>query len=64
MGRRRTLNLNFGDSSEQAGIELVSEQSGSQEGKKRWYSLDGCKLSGRPTAPGLYIYGNKKVFVR
>ena len=29
-----------------------------------WYNLNGQKLSGKPTTPGIYIHGNKKVFVR
>ena len=29
-----------------------------------WYSLDGRRLSGKPTKGGLYIYGNKKVVIK
>jgi hypothetical protein len=28
-----------------------------------WYSLDGRKLSGKPTQKGLYIHGGKKVVI-
>ena len=29
-----------------------------------WYNLNGQKLSGKPTVPGIYINGNKKVIIR
>lgn len=29
-----------------------------------WYNLNGQKLNGKPTVPGIYINGNKKVVVR
>ena len=29
-----------------------------------WYNLNGQKLKGQPTAPGIYINGNKKVVVK
>ena len=29
-----------------------------------WYSLDGRKLSGKPTKKGLYINGGKKVVIK
>jgi hypothetical protein len=29
-----------------------------------WYNLNGQKLSGKPTVPGIYINGNKKVIIK
>ena len=29
-----------------------------------WYNLNGQKLSGKPTTPGIYINGNKKVIIK
>ena len=29
-----------------------------------WYNLNGQKLSGKPTTPGIYINGNKKVVIK
>ena len=29
-----------------------------------WYNLNGQKLNGKPTAPGIYINGNKKVVIK
>ena len=28
-----------------------------------WYTIDGRRLGGKPTAPGVYIHGNRKVIV-
>ena len=53
--------LNFGD--EETGIKAtdctdLTDKAGS------WYSLDGVRLSGKPTKKGLYIHGGRKVLVR
>ena len=32
--------------------------------KTAWYSLDGRKLSGKPTAKGLYIHGGRKTVIK
>ena len=29
-----------------------------------WYTLDGRRLSGQPTAKGIYIYKGKKVIIK
>ncbi len=29
-----------------------------------WYTINGVQLTGKPTAPGIYIHGGKKVFVK
>ena len=31
---------------------------------ERWYTLDGRRLSGKPTAKGVYIVGGKKIVVK
>jgi arabinogalactan endo-1,4-beta-galactosidase len=41
-----------------AGISSVNVQ---KQADGYWYTLDGRRLSGEPTAKGLYIHGNKKV---
>ena len=28
-----------------------------------WYTLDGCRLTGNPTKPGIYLYQGKKVLI-
>lgn len=45
------------------GISEVNEENASN-GKAEWYSLDGQKLNGVPTAKGLYIVNGKKVLVK
>ncbi len=35
-----------------------------QEADINWYTLDGRRLEARPSTPGLYIHGKKKVVVR
>ena len=42
------------------GIDNIAVDSQSNE----WYNLNGQKLNGKPTTPGIYINGGKKVIVR
>ena len=44
----------------QTGIDNIAVDSQSNE----WYNLNGQKLNGKPTTPGIYINGGKKVIVR
>ena len=59
------FNLNF-DDGETTGIKSLSpDLSPSREGSAgAWYSLDGRKLSGKPTHKGLYINGGRKVVIK
>ena len=41
---------------------IVNGQSSMVNGQ--WYTLDGRKLNGKPTAPGIYIINKKKVLVK
>lgn len=45
------------------GISEVNEENGVND-KAEWYSIDGQKLNGVPTAKGLYIVNGKKVLVK
>jgi len=36
----------------------------SQDSNPYWYTLDGRRLEARPSTPGLYIHGKKKVVIR
>ena len=65
----RAFVLNFGDSSEQTGIkETIYPTPGSTsawEGSaEEWYSLDGRRINGKPTAHGLYINNNRKIVIK
>ncbi len=43
------------------GIKSVSSDSNEQND---WFSLDGTRLSGKPSQPGIYVNGKKKVVVK
>ncbi|MBP5772177.1 MAG: fibronectin type III domain-containing protein [Bacteroidaceae bacterium] len=54
--------LNFGDYA--TGIASLSTESGGQgKAANGWFTLDGRKLEGKPTAKGLYIHRGMKVVV-
>ena len=55
------FNLNFGE--EATGV--ISIENGKLKIEDdNWYSLDGRKLSGKPSAKGLYIHGGVKVVIK
>ena len=47
---------------ETSGIRSVYDDS--RVGEGQWYSLDGRRLNGKPTAKGLYIHNGKKVIIK
>ena len=59
----RAFVLNFGDD-EATGIISVHDSGFTVNGSAAWYTLDGRRLDGQPTAKGLYIHGGKKVVVK
>jgi len=59
----RAFRLDFGEG-DASGIVSVSKEAGSEGVADAWYTLDGRRLSGKPTAKGLYIYGSKKVMIK
>ena len=46
---------------ETTGINSVSSDSNVQND---WFTLDGTRLSGKPTLPGIYINGKKKIAIK
>ena len=46
---------------ETTGINSVSSDSNVQN---NWFTLDGTRLSGKPTLPGIYINGKKKIAIK
>ena len=44
------------------GISMMLSDKADLDGT--WYSLDGCKLQGKPTTKGVYIVNGKKVVVK
>ena len=59
----RAFNLNFGDD-EATGIISVHDSGFTVNASAAWYTLDGRRLDGQPTAKGLYIHGGRKVIVK
>lgn len=53
----------FGNQGITTGIEDAVKEN-KQDSKLEWYSLDGRKLNGAPTAKGLYIVNGRKVLVK
>ena len=65
----RSFVLNFGDSSESTGIREIDTDpapspSPTGVGRSAWFSLDGRKLSGKPTKSGVYIHNGLKVVIK
>ena len=60
----RAFNLNFGGDGVETGIISVHDSGFMVNGSDAWYTLDGRRLDGQPTAKGLYIHGGKKVIVK
>ena len=58
----RAFVLNF-DGNERTGITTTNYTNFSNS-DNAWYTLDGRKLSGKPTAKGLYINNGKKVVIK
>ena len=59
----RGIILNFDD--ETTGIqEVIGVNEVGEVSDDSWYSLDGRRLSGRPTAKGLYIVNGKKIIIK
>jgi len=57
-----SFNIDFGD--ESTGIVTISKESGSEGVATGWYTLDGMKLSQKPTAKGIYVNNGRKVVVK
>ena len=61
------LAISIGDS-DLTGIEEITDPTPSPspawEGRAAWYTLDGRKLDGKPSHPGVYIYNGKKQVIK
>ena len=58
----REIVLNFGEDNEVNGVNEVIASLGVNDDS--WYTINGVKLSGKPTAKGLYIVNGHKVVVK
>jgi hypothetical protein len=61
-GPVRTFVLNF-ENEDVEGIENVQDSMLKVQ-SEGWYDLNGRKLSGKPTAKGIYVHGNRKVVIK
>jgi hypothetical protein len=59
----RAFVLNFGDGDNATGI-LTTNFTNSTNSGNEWYSIDGRKLSGKPTQRGIYINNGKRVVIK
>ncbi len=60
----RAFNINFGDEDEETGILSTTDDTNFTDSDDAWYTLDGRKLSGKPSQRGVYIHGGRKVAVQ
>ena len=60
------VNFDFGEDDETTEIESVddSQLSTLNSQLSGWYTLSGVKLEGKPTAPGIYICGGRRVVIK
>ena len=59
----RAFVLNFGEG-DASGIVSVSKEPGSEGVADAWYTLDGRRLAGKPTASGIYVNNGRKVIIK
>jgi hypothetical protein len=57
----KTFTMKFENDDTVNGITDVNSNNVNSEA---WYSLQGVRLNGKPTSPGVYIHGNRKVLVK
>ena len=61
----REFRLNFGEDSEVSGISGVKEVREVKEVRDNtWFTLDGRRLNGRPTAKGIYVRNGKTIVIK
>ena len=61
-GSSAPLRMVIDDDEETTGIASMAD--GIDNMSDEWYTLDGCKLNGKPTTKGLYIVNGKKVMIK
>ena len=60
----RAFVLNFGDGDGTTGILSLSADSKDSEDNAAWYDMQGRRLSGKPTASGIYINNGNKIVIK
>ena len=65
LARRLTaFNIDFGDDETTGIIAIEHGTLNIEHSADAWFTLDGRRLQGQPTAKGLYIVNGKKVIVK
>ena len=54
--------LNFGE--EETGIKEITTDSNPSTPSNSYFTLDGRKLDGKPSSPGLYVHNGRKVLIK
>ena len=61
----RAFNLNFGEDSEETGIkDLRDLKDWKDSAADAWLTLDGRRLSGKPSQCGVYIHDGRKIAIQ
>ena len=61
----RAFNLNFGEDSEETGIkDLRDLKDWKDSAADAWFTLDGRRLSGKPSQCGVYIHDGRKIAIQ
>ena len=60
VGVKKNRGIIFDDETD--GIDSIGQ--GMEDTNADWFTLDGCKLNGKPTAKGVYVVKGRKVVVR
>jgi hypothetical protein len=60
--RLTTFNMDFGNGEGATGI--ISLSATLSQGEGAWYSIDGRKLDGKPTVPGIYVNNGNKIIIK
>jgi hypothetical protein len=50
------------DGEEASGIETIDN--GQLTIDSSWFTIDGCKLNGKPTKAGIYVNGGRKIVIK
>ena len=60
----RAFNINFGDDEATGIIEVKGANEVSGVNDNSWYSLDGRRLAGKPSARGIYVNNGRKIIIK
>ena len=56
------FNIDFGHGENVTGI--ITTSAATRDDAQGWYTIDGRRLSGQPTASGVYVHDGRKVLIK